>query len=271
MLALPEAQRLFFAALLDREHSAAVLPLLRQGRSPSAAQRLQIYRNNLFEGLSDALRAVFPVLARLVGDDFFRQLARRFIVAYPLRSAQLHGFGRELPALLSTVAADWPYLADVAALEWAWHEVYHEADGAPLRPEHLARLPAARHLDLRLALVPAARLVASRYPLLRIWQAHQGEADPVFDLSLDDGGVRLLLLRRALEIEFVLLSAAEHAWLAALAAGNTLAEATLAAFEHDAGFDLAAMLGRHLSLGSFGALADVSPQEGPAHSLEAAS
>lgn len=253
MLALPEVQRLFFAALRDKEHSAKVLPLLRQGRGPSAAQRLQIYRNNHFESLGDALRAVFPVLARLVGEDYFRQLARRFITAHPLRSAALHGFGRELPALLSTVATDWPYLADVAALEWAWHEVYHEADGAPLQPQDLARVPAAQHLDLRLALVPAARLVASPYPVLRIWQAHQGEAAPDFTLSLAEGGVRLLLLRRSLEIDFVLLVEAEHAWLAALASGRTLAEATLVALNLDAGFDLAAMLGRHLSLGSLSA------------------
>jgi hypothetical protein len=261
MLALPELQRRFFAALLDRERSAAVLPLLRQGRGPGAAQRLQIYRNNLFEGLSDALRAVYPVLAQLVGDDFFRPLARRFIAAHPPHAAHLRDFGRELPVFLDglPVAADWPYLADVAALEWAWHEVYHEADGAPLRPQHLAQVPAAQHMDLRLALVPAARLVASPYPVLRIWQAHQGDTDVAFNLSLDDGGVRLLLLRRALEIEFVLLAEAEHAWLDALASGQTLAEATLAALDRDANFDLAATLGRHLSLGSLAALAEPAP------------
>jgi hypothetical protein len=260
MLALPEVQRLFLAALFDSERSAAVLPLLRQGRAPGVAQRLQIYRNNLFESLGDALRAVFPVLAQLFGDHFFRPLARRFIAAHPLRAAHLHGFGRELPAFLAglPVAADWPYLADVAALEWAWHEVYHEADAAPLRPEQLAMLPAARHLELRLALVPAARLVESPYPVLRIWQAHQGQADADFALSLDEGGVRLLLLRRELEIEFVLLSQAEYTWLAALAAGRTLAEATLAALDIDAGFDLAATLGRHLSLGSLAALPEAA-------------
>ena len=41
MVALHEAQRLFFAALLDRERSAAVLPLLRQGLGPNAARRLR--------------------------------------------------------------------------------------------------------------------------------------------------------------------------------------------------------------------------------------
>ena len=260
MLALPELQRLFLAALLDRERSAALLPLLRQGRAPGVAQRIQIYRNNLFESLSDALRAVFPVLAQLVGEDFFRQLTRRFIRAHPLRQAQLHDFGRELPAWLASLpmAADWPYLPDLAALEWAWHEVYHEADAVPLRPEELAQVPAAQHLDLRLALASAARLVASPYPVLRIWQAHQGEFDPGFELSLADGGVQALLLRRALEIEFVLLSGGEYTWLAALASGRALAEATLVALDRDPSFDLAGALGRHLALGSFAALAEAA-------------
>jgi hypothetical protein len=260
MLALPEVQRLFLAALLDRESSANVLPLLRQGRAPGVAQRFQIYRNNLFESLGDALRAVFPVLAQLGGEDFFRQLALRFIHAHPLRQAPLQSFGREMPAWLASLpmAADWPYLADVAALEWAWHEVYHEADAVPLRPEQLAQVPPAQHLDLCQALVPAARLVASPYPVLRIWQAHQGELDPTATLSLDDGGVRLLVLRRSLEIEIVLLAEAEHVWLAELASGATLAESTLAALHHDPGFDLAVTLGRHLSLGSLAALAEAA-------------
>ncbi|HEY9064952.1 MAG TPA: DNA-binding domain-containing protein [Burkholderiaceae bacterium] len=240
---------------------AAALALLRHDApGPSSAQRLQIYRNNLFESLAGALAAVYPVLAQLVGDEFFRQLARRLIAQHPLRAGNLHGFGRELPQLLRVLpsAAALPYLADVAALEWAWHEVYHEADTIPLAATQLAEVPAAQQLALGLQLVPAARLVVSPYPVLRIWQAHQAgavDADATLSgVSLDDGGVRLLVLRRHLEIEFVLLGDGEAAWLEALAAGGTLAEATVAALGVEPAFDLAAALGRHLALGSFGTL-----------------
>jgi hypothetical protein len=264
---LPELQTRVLGALLppgadvaapaaQATIDAALGLLKRHTRGPSPAQRLQIYRHNLFESLAGALGAVFPVLAQLVGDEFFRSLARRFIAAHPPRAGNLHGFGRELPALLRTLpsAADYPYLADVAALEWAWHEVYHEADDPPLDPARLAEVPPEQQLSLGLQLVPAARLVESAYPMLRIWQAHQPDADPAAALSLDEGGVRLMVLRRGLEIEFVLLGEAETRWLAALADGLTLAEATIAAIGTDAGFDLAATLGRHLALGSFGAL-----------------
>jgi hypothetical protein len=259
--ALRDLQRCLLGALLPRDAgpespSGSALALLKSTRAPSAARRLQIYRNNAFESLAGALAAVYPVLAQLVGDDYFRQLARRCIASNPLRAGNLHGFGRELPHLLRELpsAAPLPYLPDVAAFEWAWHEVYHESDAALLEPARLAAVAAAEPLALRLPLVPAARLVVSPYPVLRIWQAHQMDVDPVWQLSLDDGGVRLLVLRRALEIEFVPLGAAEAAWLEALAAGRTLADATIAALDREAAFDLAAALARHLALGSFAAL-----------------
>ena len=256
MTALSETQRRMFDALTGHADNASAVRLLRRSHAPSSARRLQIYRNNLLQSLTDALAAVFPVLARLVGEAYFRQLARALMAAHPPRSGNLHGFGRELPALVAErpSAAELAYLADVAALEWAWHEVYHEAGCAPLRPEQLGEVPIEQQLDLGLQLVPACRLVASPFPVLRIWQAHQREVDNEFNISLDEGGVRLLVLRRALEIEFVLLAHAEDHWLRALGSGATLADATLAALACDPAFDLAATLGRHLALGSFAAL-----------------
>jgi len=257
MTALSDTQHRVLAALFRPGDAGAALPLLKFSGRLSAAQRLQIYRNNLFESLTQALAAVYPVVAQLVGEAYFRQVARRFIADHPLTSGNLHAFGLELPGVLTALpsAADLPYLADVAALEWAWHEVYHEAGCVPLQPAQLGEVPPAQQMDLGLQLAPAARLIASPYPILDIWQAHQrqGGGDE-FAISLDEGGVRLLVLRRALEIEFVLLGEAEDRWLRALAAGSTLAEATLAALEHDPAFDLVAALGRHLSLGSFAAL-----------------
>ena len=261
MTALSDTQHRVLGALLGASSTDAALSLLQRSSGLGAIRRLQIYRNNLFESLTQALAAVYPVVAQLVGEAYFRQVARRFIADHPLASGNLHGFGRELPATLAALpsAAQLPYLADVAALEWAWHEVYHEAGCVPLQAAQLGEVPATQQMNLGLQLAPAARLVASPYPVLHIWQVHQEHDDAgagagEFAVSLDEGGVHLLVLRRALEIEFVLLDRAEDQWLRSLAAGSTLAEATLAAFEEEPAFDLAATLGRHLTLGSFAAL-----------------
>jgi hypothetical protein len=150
-----------------------------------------------------------------------------------------------------------PYLGDVAALEWAIHEVYHEADGTPLDAAALAALPPALHAGLRLHLQPATRLVSSPWPVLAIWKANQAAApEDVEPVSLGAGGVRVLVARDAEgDVEFRLLDAAEAFWLEALARGKPLGLAVAAALAVDPAFDFGAALGRHLALGTFGAFA----------------
>ena len=258
MPALPETQAIVLGALLGRHDSAAATRLLREGRALPAARRLQIYRNNLVESLSDALDAVYPVVARLVGERCFRQLARGYVAEHPPRAGSLHEFGDALPDHLAAQAAlaEWPYLPDMARFEWACHEVYHEADDEPLAPALLAQVPLERQSSLRLPLASATRLIASDYPVLRIWSANQPASDPdVEPISLDEGGVRVLVARRDGEVEFRVLGAAEAVWLRALAANATLAAATEAALAHAPDFDLGGVLGRHLALGTFAQMA----------------
>ena len=90
----------------------------------SGESRLQIYRNNVFTSLTDALEDIYPVVARLVGNEFFSYAAHEYIVRYPSRSGNLHEFGDRLPGFLGGFppAKDLGYLADVAHLEWTWHE-----------------------------------------------------------------------------------------------------------------------------------------------------
>ncbi|NML15433.1 HvfC/BufC N-terminal domain-containing protein [Azohydromonas caseinilytica] len=255
MPALHELQRQVMDALLQRGDAGAATALLRPTPGLDAARRLQLYRNNLFESLTAALAAVYPVVQELVGEDFFRAMARRFIPRFPSRSGNLHDFGAELPDFLRGFgpAAGLPYLPDVAALEWAAHAVYHEAPVPALTLAQLAALPAEAQAALRLQLQPCARLLASGWPVLDLWQAHQGGAVVMESIDLH-GGVRLLVAQRALEVEFQRLDAGEYRWLRALEDGEPLTEACARALEADAGFDLATVLARHLALENFRAL-----------------
>ena len=266
MPSLLETQALVSGALLRGEAAYGVASLLRTGRGVAAERRLHIYRNNLFASLGAALGAVYPVVARLVGDGFFRQLARGYVVRHPSRSGNLHEFGAQLPAYLRTQTslAALPYLADVAALEWASHEVYHEADEAAFDAAALARLPEAAQARLRLHLQLATRFVASPFPVLAIWQANQAAAgDDVAPVSLDAGALRVLVARRDYEVEFRVLGVAEDHFLRALAEGRTLPAALHAALASDAAFDVGATLGRHFALGTFRAWSLADEEEAP--------
>ena len=254
MLALPDTQACMMDALMGRCDGAAAAALLRPTAVPSPLQRLQIYRNNLFESLIAALNAVYPVIARLVGEGFFRQAASAHIRAHPSRSGNLHDFGGEMPGVLRAYppAASLPYLPDVAALEWAYHRAYHKVELPALDLDRLAEVPIADQTELRFHLQPSARFIASRYPVLKIWQANQPQAqDSDSTISLDEGGVNLLVVQNDLEIEFRLLGSAESRWLCALADGASLADATQDALDDDPAFDLATTLAHHLGLGLF--------------------
>lgn len=252
MPSLRETQAATLAAIRDGAMADAAAALLRSGFGLPPALRLQVYRNNHFESLIDALGAVYPVVRALVGEAFFRRVARRFVQRRPPREPNLQRFGATLPALLARLSAarSLPYLADVARLEWAVHEVYHEADAQPLDAARLAAVPADHQPRLRLKLQPASRFVASHFPVHRIWQTNQPGASAEA-VALDEGGVRLLVARREGEVEMRLLGAAEDRWLRALARRADLEAATVEAFGVDPGFDLPGCLARHLGLGTF--------------------
>jgi hypothetical protein len=259
MPSLHDTQARVMAGLRHAGAVPGAATLLRDRRGLAATQRLQVYRHNMEASLGNALVAVYPVVTRLVGADFFRQLARGYLRTHPSHEGNLHGFGDGLPGYLRadpSVSA-LPYLGDVAALEWAIHEVYHEADGATLDGPALAGVAPTLHAGLRLELQPATRFVSSAWPVLAIWNANQATApEDVAPVSLDAGGVRLLVARDAEgDVEFRLLDAAEGFWLEALARGRPLGLAVAAALAVDASFDFGAALGRHLALGTFSGFA----------------
>ena len=130
----------FAKALLDQD---AGVPDALKGRDGSGpARRFAVYRNNVYASLIDALAGRFPATVKLVGDEFFRAMAREYVEKTPPRSAVLLRYGGDFPDFIGAFppAAAVPYLADVARLEWVWHEAYHAADAEPLSQEALSAL-----------------------------------------------------------------------------------------------------------------------------------
>lgn len=257
MPSLDETQARVMHALRHGDADGRAAALLRPRTAISRERRLQVYRNNSVQSLAAALAAVYPVVARLVGEAYFQGLLRAYLAAHPSRTGHLQPFGAELPAFIETLpsAAGLPYLADVARLEWAWHEAWHAADSGPLRPDSLAAIPLELQATLCFALQPAARIVVSPWPVLAIWRANQDDADADAPaISLDAGGDSVLAVRRGFEVELHRLDHGEAVWLQVLAAGRPLGGAVADTFAQDPRFDLGAALLRQLALGTFCAL-----------------
>src|SRR4030088_261014 len=64
--------------------------------------RLDIYRNTFLQSLTKVLRLCFPVVQRLVGEEFFEGTVQVFIAEHPPKAAWLEQYGGEFPGFLRT-------------------------------------------------------------------------------------------------------------------------------------------------------------------------
>lgn len=262
MPALPELQVALGGALCSHQ-AAPVWALFRESQDV-AERRFAAYRRNVIGNWRSALASTYPVLAQLLGPQRFRQLADQYIASHPGNSGDLNDYGGELASLLD--AAEWceerceersdalPWLADMARLEWALLGAYGAADAAPFELAALAGVPFEQQAALRLQVWPGVALLASKWPLVEIWQAHQLTAEArdaaLADIDLTPANVPCyaLVARCAGRVFAAPLGAAEATFLQALQASQTLAEAIGAALESDADFNPGSALQRLIAL-----------------------
>ena len=248
MPGLRELQLRFADALFEGADAAVQAEIVADG--VSAAERIDIYRNNLREGFIQSLSLGFPVIERLVGTEYFRQLALDFLRARPSRAGNLHHIGRPFPQFLRErfAESEYAYLPDVAALEWACEEALVAPDAAPLSADDLREIDPSSYESLRFALHPACALVRSAYPIVRIWHANQPDMSADETIDLRDGADRVLVMRAPKGVQFHELPAGDFAALDAFARGLTLGAALEAAQAIDPEFDLGTALRRFLNL-----------------------
>jgi hypothetical protein len=250
--ALLDLQDRFRRAVLENRPGLLAEDVLADGLS--VERRVGIHRNNTFLLLTEALRATFPVVCRLVDERFFAYAAHDFIAARPPAHGRLHAYGGLFPEFLASFPAlsRLPYVADVARLEWAMSEAFHAADALPLEPAALAAVAPDRVAGLRLAAHPSLRLVESPYPVHAIWEANQPGRDGAADLA--EGPARIAVLRPRLAVVYRTLSPGAFAFVRALASGAALGPAAEAAEAQDPAFDLQHALIDTLVAGTFAGL-----------------
>ena len=193
------------------------------------ARGLKLYQANGHALAERALQAAYPVVAQLLGDESFADLARALWHARPPVRGDIACWGDTLAAWMQTQAQlrDEPYLPDVARAEWA----LHRCAGAPDQSADLATLALLTTHDpaqLQLVLAPGCAVVRSAWPIASILGAHL-EASP----SLEEAGAQLrageaqdaVVWRAGLRPRVRLALAGEAQALQMLLDGGSLAQA----------------------------------------------
>ncbi len=240
MSSLREFQDTFGAALrggpvvADSIVAADPIPLER---------RVDVYRNNIYASLIDGLELAFPVVLQLVGQEFFRAMAREFLRDHMPERGTLIGFGDGLPDFLDRFppVASLPYLSDVARFELMRLRCYHAADDRPVTPEELAAIRAEEMPEVRFELHSSLEALQSRFPVLSLWQAHQPGQDPA-SVGVSQDAESVLVLRTNFTVAAHRIDEGAIAFIGALKDGQTFGTAATVAAGIQSDFELGQIL-----------------------------
>lgn len=242
-----QRQRSLLAALFAPQSTAVPadeLAVCQRGARWQAG--LSAYRVNGVAHAVDALRAQFPSVLAMLGEQAFEAVCIRHWRSHPPRQGDLAWVGAEFPQTLAGQheLLPWPWLVDCARLDLAVWQVLFEPP-AGLKHDDLRRLATDDPMQLHMRLAPGTRLLASAWPIVTLWRLHR-EPEPdasALRAALQQPGETAWVWREGLQTKCTALSPFDAQWLSALQIKATLAAALDAVPEE---FDLAAWL--HLAV-----------------------
>lgn len=245
MPSLPELQGAFASALTDAGRAAGMTASFR-GSPERALARLAIYRGNVYGNCAKALASAYPIVRKIVGEEFFDAMARAYSRAIPSLCGDLNRYGERMPAFLGDFppVADLPYLPDVARMEWLAHRAHFAPDAIAFDPRPLAGIPPERYLCLRARLAAPCALLESEWPLARIWTIHQDDYAGAFKVDLERHPDRILVRRPRWRAQVESLLPGDFRFLGAIARGDTLGVALEEALTADPRFQPSSALTR---------------------------
>lgn len=214
-----------FAVAL-RHPRVAVPRVVADEAAERRVKRFNVYRNNMHASLLETLSARFPVVQRIVGDDFFRAMGLEFIRHHPPRSPVLAAYGAELADFLQHFepVSELGYLPDVARIEWLRSCAYHAADAETIDIAALSLIDAQLLDQVRFNMHPAIGVVISDYPIVSIWATNTHD-EVVRPIGAEKAGEAAIITRPGLDVLVTPAPACAARLIEELAAGAPLSQA----------------------------------------------
>ncbi|MGA8051539.1 MAG: DNA-binding domain-containing protein [Burkholderiales bacterium] len=240
-----------FGASLGSVDGARANASIFRGAPERVLARLAVYRGNVVGAAGKALAGAYPIVVKIVGEEFFEGLAREYLRVHPSVGGDLNEFGESFAEFVAGFphTQDLPYLADVARMEWLAHRAHYAADAEALDLGRLGAVPEEAYGRLRLSLAPGCALMASCWPLARVWEVHQDDFEGEFSVDLDSGPQRILIYRPNYRVLVGVLGAGGYRFLQAVASGAPLAGAVDAALAAEPDFALGTALAAWVEAG----------------------
>jgi hypothetical protein len=247
-MSAPAIESRFAAAIADP--GLPVPDGLTSARGAPDRLRFAVYRNNVHVSLVEALAKAFPVTRRLVGEEFFRTMARAYVALHKPTSPVLIAYGQNFPDFVADFppAARLAYLPDLARVERAWLRSYHAAEAASLDADEVLGRAPDELPGVRFLAHPATAMVRSDHAIGSIWAAHQAETVKPVET---DRAEAVLVTRPQAEVRATVLPQADIPLVTCLLDQVPLGQAAWQAHSAEPGFNAGRALRGLLALGAF--------------------
>jgi hypothetical protein len=198
-----------------------------------AGVRLAIYTNAYRLRLLEALKANYPALHTLAGDEMFDRIGRAYIDAHPSAHYSIRYFGLHLSEFLEhrPISRYLPALTEMARLEWSLSLAFDSADSPTINESAISKLSADAWPGMRLRFHDSLRLQEFSWNVPETWRAIDQRQAPQAPCRYPQPR-SWLVWRHELQNYFRPLDAAEACAMTSLLSGDNFGTACAALCDH---------------------------------------
>jgi hypothetical protein len=204
---LHNIQKQFLQAVFNSDTNPDILTSISNSGSRSAVEQLQSYRDSVIGGIKEALVISYPVVYKLVGEEFFNYITQQYIQDTPSVSPDLNDYGHNFSDFLDTLKnlESAPYLSDVARLEWCWQKIINGSNCKPGNLDLLTSLSDNETDNIVFKLNIHTSLLHSDYAIHKIWKKNQSNNTNNAELNID-AYVDLIIWRHGLDMNITIIN-----------------------------------------------------------------
>ncbi len=210
-------------AVSTEEHAMA---LLNPQNGVPGLERIAVYAEGYKARIEEALSEAFEAVRHILGHEKFHPLTEKYAEQYPSRHYNLSSTGKHFPVFLrlQPLSKEFPFLPDLAMLEWRIHQAFHAYDKPSFEPGEFASLSLEDWSAAQIFFQPSVGLLASKWPILDIWNARK---KPVEEIHIDlvDRPQQILITHRDVQVRCELLSNHQFFLMEKLFRGKSLGNA----------------------------------------------
>ena len=193
-----------------------------QGGVPGE-ERMAVYANGYLVRIREALAEVYEALRHVLGEDKFSGLCHAYVYRHPSFDYNLNFVGKKLPEFLesSLLTKSFPFLPDLARLEWLVWRAFHAFEEPALDSRQIAEIPMDDWEKTQIIFQPSVGLISSLWPILDIWRIRRDSSDKM-SVDLTHRPQQILIGRRGDQVRCEGLDENQYRLLSGLLSGKSL-------------------------------------------------